>query len=446
MPDGAPPSTTPRPARLIAVQPKWHARDFISARAFRRWMHAQLHAAQPHLALDRPNLVVLTELNGMPLVLRDAPLAVLSGRFRTAAALLALKHLPVVLTLMVRERVSPIRAVQLARIDANARLYLDTCRDLARTHGVYLACGSTTLPHYQQRDRTLRRHGPGLYNQAILLDPHGQLISATDKVHLTPDEERGGLDLTPGALRDVRVVPTPVGDLGVATSLDAFRADVIEQLEAQGCTVMLQPDANGSPWTAPEGLPPDPTCIRDQPVAWLESAWQVTQRGDSIRYAVNPMCVGNLLDLTFDGQSAITGPAEEAPRARSYVLTPPRPGFLALMPWVRDHADPPTLRRAGQALSARSAHPHENQYRTGVLHADVTLPPSRVSTPPPTPHEVALAAYLRGEATLPTPPATRAARVLWPAALLVATALAARPGRRAALLALTVPLALLALR
>ena len=151
-------------------------------------------------------------------------------RFQGAAALLLARHLPAVLPILLRERVSVVRALQLARIDQNAALYLDTCAALAREYGVFLVCGSTPMPHYRLHGRTLRREGAELYNQTVLLAPGGSLIGTADKVHLTPDEEAGGVDLSPGELEALRVFPTPVGDLGVAISLDAFRADVIERL------------------------------------------------------------------------------------------------------------------------------------------------------------------------------------------------------------------------
>ena len=173
---------------------------------------------------------------------------------------------------------------------------------------------------------------------------------------------------------------------------------MIRRLEAQGCTVLLQPDANGSPWTGKEGIYPPGQMPRDQPLAWLESAWQVTATSGTIRYAVNPMVVGNLLDLSFDGQSAITGPAAEAPGLQSYVMTAPRPGFLALAPWVEEPGDSHRLRETGQQLKAGSRHPRENAYRQDVLHADLRLPPSTVPLPPSLPHEDALRAYLNGEA------------------------------------------------
>ncbi|TSA87893.1 carbon-nitrogen hydrolase family protein [Deinococcus detaillensis] len=393
-----------RTVRAVAVQPKWHAHDFLNAAAFERWMKQQLEMARPHLSATHPNLVVLTELNGLPLVLRGGALAAASGKFEWAAALLFVHHLPQALPILVKEKVSPIRALQLARANENAALYLKTCQKLARECGVYLVSGSTPMPHYQLCGTRLRREGRALYNQTLIFAPDGSLIGSADKVHLTPDEQAGGVDLTPGKLEDLRVFPTPVGDLGVAISLDAFRADVIGKLMNGGCTVLLQPDANGSPWTGKEGIYPAGQQPRDQPLAWLESSWQVTD-GNQIRYAVNPMVVGNLLDMTFDGQSAITGPdeGEVTEGGLSYVMTPPRRGFLALLPWVSD-GTPQELREVGQQLAAGSGHPLENAYLSGAVHADLHLPPSTLVPPPATPHERALTAFLEGQASLPLSP------------------------------------------
>ncbi|GGR34346.1 nitrilase-related carbon-nitrogen hydrolase [Deinococcus ruber] len=424
--------TTDAPAerhfRAIAVQPKWSAADFLSARSFEAWMRAQLEAARPHLHATQPTLVVLTELNGLPLVLRGGHLAVRTGTFQGAAAALLLRRLPAVLPLLLRGGVSVVRALQLACTEENTALYLDTCAALAREYGVFLVCGSTPMPHYRLHGSTLRREGTALYNQTLILSPEGLLIGSADKVHLTPDEEAGGVDLSPGSLDELRVFPTPVGDLGVAISLDAFRADVLESLWAQGCTVLLQPDANGSPWTGKEGIYPPGQTPRDQPLAWLESSWQVTATPGSIRYAVNPMVVGNLLDLSFDGQSAIVGPADEAPQPRSYVMTAARPGFLALAPWVEEGSDLERLREVGQQLKAGSGHPRENAYRQDLLHADLHLPPTQLPVPPATPHEDALRAYLSGQASFARPSPLR--RWRWWAALLVLAVLWRRGNQR----------------
>ena len=101
------------------------------------------------------------------------------------------------------------------------------------------------------------------------------------------------------------------------------------------------------------------------------------------------------------------------------MITEPRPGFLALAPWVEAGDDFEQLREVGQQLKAGSGHPRENAYHTDLLHADLHLPPSRVQMPPTTAHEDALRAYLEGEADFAPPGLLRRAG-WWPVALLAA--------------------------
>lgn len=416
----------PREARAVAVQPQWYVSDYLSRARFEAWMRAQLEMAKPHLAPDKPNLVVLTELNGLPLLLRGAFLASRAPTLTAAIALALLKHLPSVLYLSAREKVGPVRGLHLALSARTARVYLGTCRDLAREYGVYLACGTAPLPHFAVKDGNLVPLGGQVYNEAVLLAPDGALIGTADKVYLTSAEGKEGVDLSPGALADLRVFPTPAGDLGVATSLDAFKPDLIAHLERQGATVLLQPDANGAAWTAREQEPPSG---RDQPLAWLDSAWAAVHNSSALRYAVNPMVVGNLFDVPFDGQSAIVARPGEAPHARGYVMTDPRPGFLALMPWVARGTDE-ELRQIGRELAPKSGSPRENAYRTGVLAADMHLPPQAAAPEALRPHEQALSDFLSGQATLRPEPLPRILSVAWPAAWVGLTLLGLRQLRR----------------
>ena len=401
-------------ARAVAVQPQWRVSDYRSEASFRAWMRGQLEAARPYLSPDKPNLVVLTELNGLPLLLRGAALAARAPSFTAALGLTLLRHLPAAAWLAWRGRVRLVRGLQLALAPSTARVYLSVCRDLAREYGVYLACGSAPLPHFERRAGRLAISGGAVYNQAVILGPDGGLIGTADKVYLTPDEGPQALDLSAGRLGDLRVFPTPVGDLGVATSLDAFKGDVIARLDDLGATVLLQPDANGAVWTDKEQLPSNPSEARDQPLAWLDSAWAAVQRAHTIRYAINPMVVGNLFDLAFDGQSAIVARSAEAPSPKGYVLTEPRPGFLALAPWAVE-GGAGRLRQAGRELAPHSGSPRENRYRTAVLAADLHLPPSSAQRRALRPHEAALQAFLSGEATLRPELGVAVLGALWPA-------------------------------
>jgi hypothetical protein len=132
------------------------------------------------------------------------------------------------------------------------------------------------------------------------------------------------------------------------------------------------------------------------------SSWYDVRRFAAFRYAVNPFMVGNLYDLTGDGQSAIFARSDPRARSASYAgddgaisLYPDsamlagfdgrQPGFLALEPWVdaanvRDDpalsaGDPGSLESCENGLvsgsGVRSGPCAENAYRAGALIAEL---------------------------------------------------------------------------
>jgi hypothetical protein len=121
----------------------------------------------------------------------------------------------------------------------------------------------------------------------------------------------------------------------------------------------------------------------------MGSAWRaVADPTVRFRYAVNPMLVGNLLDLDFDGQSAILARGHHGP-PRHYVgdarlnrsdgdpstaavYAGGKPQFLALAPWVRPDGPRAALRAQGAGLAAGSGSPAEDQYLETAVYADLT--------------------------------------------------------------------------
>jgi hypothetical protein len=115
----------------------------------------------------------------------------------------------------------------------------------------------------------------------------------------------------------------------------------------------------------------------------------------SFDYNVTPHMVGNLADLAFDGQTAITqrgGTAGSAATGEGchYVgngsLQPedpasagnyagPKKEFLALLPWVVPDGSRGDLRAAGAKLRPGSGDPLENDYLEGAIAADLPFPP-----------------------------------------------------------------------
>jgi hypothetical protein len=244
--------------------------------------------------------------------------------------------------------------------------------------------------------------------------------------------------------------------LGIATSLPAFVygydfgqrppdldpcADTsltyMACMDAQDVDLVVQDEANPGRWAAynPGGW---------QPLEWMSSTWRaVADPTVRFRYNVTPHLVGNLLDLPFDGQSAITTrdagqpsrayvgttePLDPRDPAKYEVYRGPVPHFLALAPWVTPDAPRPELAATSARLAPGSGDPMEDQYLQTAVHAD--LLPTALPAVPQRP-----GAGPRGPSAGPTSasgdlPRTGAASPAWPALLLLLGALALRRTRR----------------
>ena len=361
--------------------------------------------AVPHLAPDGgPNLLVLTEMLGLPAAL-TGPQGDLARRAPTASAaltLLALAWLPRILRIRRRwPGVSLARALLLARADALYRPIATMLSRLAATHSTHIVA-TTLVPHghYSSDPAEIARWGcPGaacvflpdaqeVYNAALVFGPNGHLLERIDKVYLT-HSERAVLDLTPGKLADVRVVPTIAGRLGIAISLDAFTPSYLRHLDAQAAEIVVQPDANDQLWAAPSA-----TC-HWQPAEWLNSVLgSIQPQYPHLRYNICAMQTGNFFDLPFDGQSSITARywgSNVTPTLTFIGVDDHRHtvtgesligSFVALAPWVTPDpiAGNPALtlpeRRERLHETARSLlpnHANANAYRESVVWADLPI-------------------------------------------------------------------------
>ncbi len=392
-----------RLVRLIAVGNR--IRISASEAEFRAELERVVGLAVPHVAADRPTLVVLSELLGLPaaLVGRRGVLARRARSSRAALTLLALAHARRILAYRRRwPGISAVRALLLALTDTLYRPFYEALSEQARRHGLFLV--ATTLAPRVSRStepRAIRRwgtpgepavylpEGPEVYNAALVFGPDGALLGRVEKVNLTP-AERETLDLTPGWLEDVHVIPTAAGRLGVAISLDAFTPSYLRHLDTRGAEIVVQNDANDAPWAGP-GSASD-----WQPQEWLDSVLgSIQPEYTGLRYNVCAMQTGNFFDVVFDGQSSITGRECDGaraplPPARRFVgvdyhdsTTTGRPlagTFLACALWVEEDpgaTDPgltlPQRRRwlAAIARELRQGGARANQYRESVVWADV---------------------------------------------------------------------------
>ena len=328
--------------------------------------------------------------------------------------------------------IDPRKAGLLAATDTYVRAFNTTFSDVAKEFGIYvLACNSQANDYRETHDPAeVALYGdpslqPGLTTAYVATTPRvtntayvwgprdvhpsapdgmRNLLSRTEKVPLTDTESTllaldAGPSTGPAAIANARPVTIAGWHLGIGISLPAFTfgypfgqrppgmqpcADTARTwmacLDHLGADVLLQPDANPGRWTGSGSQDPW------QPLEWMSSSWRaVADPTVGFRYAVNPMMVGNLADLPFDGQSAIVergaggasahyvgdGTLEPEDIASDAVYAGGKPGFLALTPWVVPDADRAVLRAEGGRLAPGSRDAQENDYLETAIYADL---------------------------------------------------------------------------
>ncbi|HEU0003181.1 MAG TPA: carbon-nitrogen hydrolase family protein [Ktedonobacteraceae bacterium] len=393
-----------RPARLIAVGNRISLNAATSEATFTAELERIVSLAVPHLSRERPNLVALGEVLGLPLALAGKR-GYLPRRMHTSNVAITMLALGYARRILHYRRlyagISSVRALLLSLSDLLYRPFTTTLSRLAAQHSIYL-CASSIAPHVRastsivninrfgrkSSEKVYLPDGPGVYNTAFLWGPDGNLIGTTDKVFLT-ESELTTLDLTPGDLSSVQSFDTEMGKVGIAISLDAFTPEYLRVLDGQGTRIVIQNDANDTLWAAP--------CKswEWQPQEWLNAVLGSLQEEYTHLYVnVCPMQVGNFFDITFDGQSTISMKCDTEPDpacnfvgndgfAHTVSGEPMKGKFLAMSPWVIE--DPgranPTLslaeRRAALEQVAKQLLPgaaRANQYRESVIWADVEIP------------------------------------------------------------------------
>ena len=212
------------------------------------------------------------------------------------------------------------------------------------------------------------------------------VVARNRKVPLTPIEEL--IQLTPGprsgpaAVENLRpyALPGSAARISFATSLPAFvygspppgvdpcsdtALYYMRCMDRLGANVVMQDEANPGRWPALGGGG------FWQPLEWMRSTWRaVADPSVSFAYNVTPHLVGNLADLAFDGQTAITQRGLRSGASCTYVGNSaaaaddpasaradagPKREFVALVPWVVSDRSRADLRAVGAKTRARFA-------------------------------------------------------------------------------------------
>lgn len=395
-----------RPARLIAIDNRIDLHAAISEESFSAELERIVDLAVNHFAQDRPNLVVLGEVLGLPLALTGKR-GYLSRRIHTSNVAMSMLALGYTRRIFHYRRIFPgislSRALLLSLSDRMYRPFTTTLSQLAAKHNIYLSA-TTITPHVRcstsMTDTSKLRHrqerkvylpaDAEVYNTGFLWGPDGNLIGTTDKVFLT-ENEKSILDLTSGDLERVQAFDTEMGKVGMAISLDAFTPAYLQKLDSLGTRIVIQNDANDALWAAP--------CKtwEWQPQEWLNSVLGSLQdEYPNLYYNVCSMQVGNFYDIPFDGQSSITMKSDHEPDPQcnfvgneGFVHTvtgkPMKGEILAMSPWV---VEDPIRTKPGMAVEERRVALEQvgkqllpggsraNQYCESVIWADVEVPVS----------------------------------------------------------------------
>ncbi len=209
-----------------------------------------------------------------------------------------------------------VSSIFLALTDTFVRDFYNLFSSLSREYSVYtLACNN--MSRFSKRGGEWDFLETKVFNTAFVFDSSGELRFSQDKVFLTPMEF--DLGISGGDISSVSTFDVGGKRVGIAISLDAFVPRYISRLEE--ADMIIQPDANPVKWnsTLSNG--------RWQPEEWMDSAYYIAQRMDRVRNVINPMMVGDLLDIRFEGQSSITKKAEEGDERMGYVGNIPSSGF-----------------------------------------------------------------------------------------------------------------------
>ena len=315
-----------------------------------------------------------------------------------------------------------------AATDTFARGWMQVFSDLSKRYDVYML-GSNNQARFREstnsseiaqfRDPDIATPGSvyvavddRVYNEVFMWAPEDRLsegprmlrnvVTQNRKVPLTDIEN--ALQLTPGpstggdATENLRpyAVPGSGARISFATSLPAFTygpeggdpcADTSKTymrcMDRLGANLVMQDEANPGRWGA------DVANGAWQPLEWMTSTWRAaTDPSVGFTYNVTPHMVGNLADLPFDGQTAITQRGLRSSPGCTYVgNTVAEAGderyrdeqgrkgeFIAILPWVTPDAPRAELRATAAKLESGSGDALENDYPEGVIAADLPFP------------------------------------------------------------------------
>ncbi len=283
---------------LIAVQTELQTRPYTSAEAFKRYVLELNQAAVQGLPEDEPRIIAFPETFALPLLFwLDTSSAVREAKTSLLAALQLLReNWQVTLKLGV---IGPAAFYHL-RAGKIWALYEQAFREAAQATRAYVVAGSIFSPRMDwEPAQRLHPQGQAAYNLSLVISPQGTVLGRVPKVNLTAQERMAFLSRGQAGRQTIQ---TRLGTIANLICLDAFHDDLIEQADAAGAWLVVQPSANAARWEGPWSA--DAKEIEGE--VWLREGLARKLRGrENLRYGLNPMLNGHFYDLYFEGKSGI---------------------------------------------------------------------------------------------------------------------------------------------
>ncbi|MDR5697829.1 MAG: nitrilase-related carbon-nitrogen hydrolase, partial [Armatimonadota bacterium] len=173
-----------------------------------------------------------------------------------------------------------VRAAARAQPDLPGKLRLALC-GLARRCRCHLLAGTVLVSS-----------PVGLRHEAWLIGPRGEVVGEQAQTHLTHQERALGLV----GDDDLRVFPTPLGNLGVLVHTDLWVPEAFRILALRGAAVVLAPVAVPAPYP---------------PAHQVRGLWQQVQQNQT--FGVECGLHGTLLGVTYVSRPAVCAPCEGTP-------------------------------------------------------------------------------------------------------------------------------------
>ncbi len=279
---------------LVAVQMQYRLEDYRSAEAFRERVLGLLRTIRERIPKGEL-LVVFPEDVGLGLIFTQDFERVQTSKTIVEAGLRLMERHQINAHTTEGGFAGATRALLRTLSPFVERIYHETFAEAARAAKAWIVSGSAPIAH-----------GECVHNVCYTYNPKGERVMVQRKINLVPLEQESGLNLCP-APRELPLVKTPAGKLGVLICLDGFYHELIDQHAKRGVRVLAMPSYNPLPWT------------KEEAQGWESGLLAGVQKHPNL-IGVNPMGVGGYFDVHAEGQSSIV-----AQKAK----TPDGSGFLA---------------------------------------------------------------------------------------------------------------------